>query len=143
MTDIMAAIGLRQLDRYPAMLARRKEIIGRYDKMCDSLGVKHLNHYGDDFESSGHLYIVRIPNAGDEQRRNIIIKMADRGIACNDHYKPLPMMTAYKNMGWDIKDFPNAYKLYENVITLPLHTLLSDEDVDYIIDSFSEILGNE
>ena len=143
MTDIMAAIGLRQLDRYPAMLARRKEIIGRYDKMCDSLGVKHLNHYGDDFESSGHLYIVRIPNAGDEQRRNIIIKMADRGIACNVHYKPLPMMTAYKNMGWDIKDFPNAYKLYENVITLPLHTLLSDEDVDYIIDSFSEILGNE
>ena len=140
MTDIMAAIGLRQLDRYPGMLARRKEIIGKYDAMCDRLGVKHLHHYGKDFESSGHLYIVRVPNATDEQRREIIIQMAERGIACNVHYKPLPMMTAYKNFGWDIKDFPNAYHLYENVITLPLHTLLSDEDVDYIIQNFSEIV---
>ena len=140
MTDITAAIGLRQLDRYPGMLARRKEIIGKYDKMCDSLGVKHLRHYGEDFESSGHLYIVRVPGASDDQRRDIIIKMAERGIACNVHYKPLPMMTAYKNYGWDIKDFPNAYKLYENVITLPLHTLLSDEDVDYIIDCFKDIV---
>ena len=140
MTDIMAAIGLRQLDRYPGMLARRKEIIGKYDAMCDRLGVKHLHHYGKDFESSGHLYIVRVPNATDEQRREIIIQMAERGIACNVHYKPLPMMTAYKNFGWDIKDFPNAYHLYENVITLPLHTLLSDEDVDYISQNFSEIV---
>ena len=133
MTDIMAAIGLCQLDRYPGLLARRKEIIKKYDAMCDELDVKHLTHYGEDFASSGHLYIVRIPNATDEQRRDIIIKMAERGVACNVHYKPLPMMTAYKKMGWDIKDFPNAYHLYENAITLPLHTLLSDEDVDYII----------
>ena len=124
MTDITAAIGLRQLDRYPGLLARRKEIIGRYDAMCDALGVTHLHHYGKNFTSSGHLYIVRVPNATDEQRRDIIIKMAERGIACNVHYKPLPMMTAYKSMGWDIKNFPNAYRLYENAITLPLHTLL-------------------
>ena len=140
MTDIMAAIGLCQLDRYPGLLARRKEIIKKYDAMCDELDVKHLTHYGEDFASSGHLYIVRIPNATDEQRRDIIIKMAERGVACNVHYKPLPMMTAYKNMGWDIKDFPNAYHLYENAITLPLHTLLSDEDVDYIIECFQEIV---
>ena len=140
MTDITAAIGLRQLDRYPGLLARRKEIIAKYDAMCDELSVNHLVHYGDDFTSSGHLYIVRVPNATDGQRRDIIIKMAERGVACNVHYKPLPMMTAYKNMGWDIKDFPNAYHLYENAITLPLHTLLSDEDVDYIIECFKEIV---
>lgn len=140
MTDIMAAIGLCQLDRYPGLLARRKEIIAKYDAMCDELGVKRLNHYGADFNSSGHLYIVRVPNATDDRRRDIIIKMAERGIACNVHYKPLPMMTAYKKMGWDIKDFPNAYHLYENAITLPLHTLLSDEDVDYIIKCFKEIV---
>ena len=140
MTDITAAIGLRQLDRYPGLLARRKEIIAKYDAMCDTLGVKRLCHYGEDFNSSGHLYIVRVPGASDEQRRKIIIEMAERGIACNVHYKPLPMMTAYKNMGWDIKDFPNAYKLYENAITLPLHTKLSDEDVEYIIENFSEII---
>ena len=140
MTDIMAAIGLRQLDRYPGILSRRKEIIGKYDAMCDSLGVKRLCHYGEDFNSSGHLYIVRVPNASDDTRREIIIKMAERGIACNVHYKPLPMMTAYKNLGWEIKGFPNAYKLYENAITLPLHTKLSDEDVDYIIANFSEIV---
>lgn len=140
MTDITAAIGLRQLDRYPGLLARRKEIIAKYDAMCDTLGVKRLCHYGEDFNSSGHLYIVRVPGASDEQRRKIIIEMAERGIACNVHYKPLPMMTAYKNMGWDINDFPNAYKLYENAITLPLHTKLSDEDVEYIIKNFSEII---
>ena len=140
MTDITAAIGLRQLDRYPGLLARRKEIIEKYDAMCDELGVKRLSHYGEDFNSSGHLYIVRVPGASDEQRRKIIIEMAERGIACNVHYKPLPMMTAYKNMGWDIKDFPNAYKLYENAITLPLHTKLSDEDVEYIIKNFTEII---
>ena len=140
MTDITAAIGLRQLDRYPGLLARRKEIIAKYDAKCDELGVKHLVHYGEDFASSGHLYIVRVPNATDEQRRDIITEMAERGVACNVHYKPLPMMTAYKNMGWDIKDFPNAYHLYENAVTLPLHTLLSDEDVDYIIKCFKEIV---
>ena len=143
MTDITAAIGLRQLDRYPGLLARRKEIISKYDAMCYALGVKRLCHYGEDFNSSGHLYIVRVPGASDEQRRKTIIEMAERGIACNVHYKPLPMMTAYKNMGWDIKDFPNAYKLYENAITLPLHTKLSDEDVEYIIENFTEIIKGQ
>lgn len=140
MTDIMAGIGLRQLDRYPGMLERRKDIIARYDAMCDELGVKHLIHYTENMISSGHLYLVRVTGATDEQRREIIIKMAERGIACNVHYKPLPMMTAYKAYGWDIKGFPNAYKLYENEITLPLHTKLSDEDVDYIIENFTEIV---
>lgn len=140
MTDIMSAMGLRQLDRYPGMLERRKDIIARYDAMCDELGVKHLNHYTENMTSSGHLYLVHVTGATDEQRREIIIKMAERGIACNVHYKPLPMMTAYKAYGWDIKDFPNAYKLYKNEITLPLHTKLSDEDVDYIIVNFTEIV---
>lgn len=140
MTDIMGAIGLRQLDRYPGMLARRKEIIGKYDAMCDDLGVQHLMHYGKDYQSSGHLYLTRIPGINDLQRREIIIKLAEQGISTNVHYKPLPMMTAYKAMGWDIKDFPNAYAYYENLITLPLHTKLSDEDVDYIIENFKDIV---
>lgn len=141
MTDIMAALGLRQLDRYPELLERRKEIIARYDAMCDELGVMHLNHYGENHESSGHLYLVRIPGISDETRREIIIKLAERGVATNVHYKPLPMMTAYKNLGWDIKDFPNAYAYYENLITLPLHTNLTDEDVDYVIENFKEVVG--
>lgn len=140
MTDIMAAIGLRQLDRYDSLLARRKEIIAKYDAACDELGVKHLVHYGENFASSGHLYLTRIPGASDEQRREIIIKLAERGIATNVHYKPLPMMTAYKAMGWDIKDFPNAYNYYANLITLPLHTQLSDEDVEYIIENFKDVV---
>lgn len=140
MTDITAAIGLRQLDRYPRLLARRKEIIAQYDAAMDALGVKRLHHFAADHQSSGHLYIVRIPDIGDEQRRDIIIKMAERGISCNVHYKPLPMMTAYRQYGWDIADFPNAYHLYENAVTLPLHTLLSDEDVAYIISNFCEIV---
>ena len=142
MTDIMAALGLRQLDRYPELLERRKEIIARYDAMCDELGVMHLNHYGENHKSSGHLYLVRIPGISDETRREIIIKLAERGVATNVHYKPLPMMTAYKNLGWDIKDFPNAYAYYENLITLPLHTNLADEDVDYVIENFIEVVGN-
>ncbi len=140
MTDIMAAIGLRQLDRYEGLLARRKEIIGKYDEMCDELGVMHLNHYSDNYSSSGHLYLTRIPGIGDEERREIIVKMAEQGIATNVHYKPLPMMTAYKAYGWDIKDFPNAYAYYENLITLPLHTRLSNEDVDYIIEKYKAIV---
>ena len=141
MTDIMAAIGLRQLDRYPGMLARRKEIIAKYDAVCDELGVKHLKHYEGDNVSSGHLYITRIPGITDEQRREIIIKLAERGVATNVHYKPLPMMTAYKNLGWDIKDFPNAYGYYENLITLPLHTRLTDEDVKYVLDNFRDVVN--
>lgn len=140
MTDIMAALGLRQLDRYPELLERRKEIIARYDAMCDELGVMHLNHYGENHESSGHLYLVRIPGISDETRREIIIKLAERGVATNVHYKPLPMMTAYKNLGWDIKDFPNAYAYYENLITLPLHTNLTDEDVEYVVENFKEVV---
>ena len=141
MTDIMAAIGLRQLDRYPQLLARRGEIIRRYDEMCDELGVKHLVHSGENFQSSNHLYLTRIPGVGDKERREIIVKLAERGVNCNVHYKPLPMMTAYRELGWDIKDFPNAYEYYENLITLPLHTKLSDEDVEYVIENFREVVG--
>lgn len=140
MTDIAAAIGLRQLDRYPSLLARRREIIAKYDAMCQQLHVDYLHHAGADNVSSGHLYLVRVPNITTEQRNEIIVKMAERGIACNVHYKPLPMMTAYKNMGWDIKDFPNAYDYYHNLITLPLHTLLSDEDVSYVTENFADIV---
>ena len=141
MTDIMAAIGLRQLDRYRGLLERRKEIIGKYDAMCDELGVKHLVHYTENSTSSGHLYLTRIPGATDEIRREIIIKLAELGVNTNVHYKPLPMMTAYKEMGWDIKDFPNAYDYYVNLITLPLHTKLTDEDVDYVISNFKEVVS--
>lgn len=140
MTDIMAAIGLRQLDRYSELLERRKEIITRYDAMCDELGVMHLNHYSESYSSSGHLYLTRIPGVSDEARREIVIKLAERGVTTNVHYKPLPMMTAYKNYGWDIKDFPNAYAYYENLITLPLHTKLGDEDVNYIVYQFEDVV---
>lgn len=140
MTDIMAAIGLKQLDRYPGMLSRRAEIIGKYDAMCDEMGVKHLVHSGENFQSSNHLYLSRVPGIGDKERREIIISLAERGVNCNVHYKPLPMMTAYRELGWDIKDFPNAYEYYENLITLPLHTLLSDEDVEYVIENYKEVV---
>lgn len=140
MTDIMAAIGLRQLDRYPRMLERRSEIVARYDTMCDELGVKHLVHSGEKFQSSNHLYLTRIPGISDETRREIIIKLAEHGVNTNVHYKPLPMMTAYKEMGWDIEDFPNAYAYYENLITLPLHTCLTDEDVEYVIEKFRDVI---
>lgn len=140
MTDIMAAMGLKQLERYPEMLKRRRTIIEKYDAMCDRIGVMHLEHYGDDFSSSGHLYLARVSDITVEQRNEIISKMAEKGISCNVHYKPLPMMTAYKKLGWDIKDFPNAYSYFENEISLPLHTKLTDEDVDYVIKHFIEIL---
>lgn len=140
MTDIMAAIGLRQLDRYPGLLQRRKEIIAKYDVVCDELGVFHLNHYGEDYSSSGHLYLTRVPGIDSEQRNEIIEKMAERGVSTNVHYKPLPMMTAYKAYGWDIKDFPKAYDYYHNLITLPLHTKLSDEDIEYVAKCFAECI---
>ena len=141
MTDIMAAIGLRQLDRYPKLLMRRKEIIEKYDEMCDELGIKHLVHYTENSVSSGHLYLTRIPGVTDEQRREIIIKLAECGVSTNVHYKPLPMMSAYKEMGWDIKDFPNAYDYYANLITLPLHTKLSDEDVEYVTACYKDVVS--
>ena len=140
MTDIMAGIGLAQMKRYPAMLARRKEIIAKYDAAFKPLGIEVLDHYNDERQSSGHLYITRIPGAGLKERQEIIIKMAEAGIATNVHYKPLPMMTAYKNLGFDIKDYPNAYKRFENEITLPLHTCLTNEEVEYIIENYCKIV---
>ena len=140
MTDIMAALGLVQMKRYPALLARRREIIERFDAAFKPLGIEVLNHYSEDHISSGHLYITRVPGITTEQRQEIIVKMAERGIATNVHYKPLPMMTAYKKMGFDIKDFPNAYAHFANEITLPLHTRLSDEEVAYIIEQYTDIV---
>ena len=140
MTDIMAAIGLIQMKRYPALLARRREIIERFDGAFKPLGVEVLNHYSEDHLSSGHLYITRVPGASLEGRQDIIVKMAERGIATNVHYKPLPMMTAYKQLGFNIADFPNAYAHFANEITLPLHTRLTDEEVDYIIEQYKDIL---
>lgn len=132
MTDIMASIGLIQLDRYKGLLERRREIIEIYDRALLPLGIQGLHHYGEDFASSGHLYLVRIPMINEKQRSEIIDKMAEVGVTCNVHYKPLPMFTAYKNLGFSIEDYPNAYNQYVNEVTLPLHTLLSDEDVEYI-----------
>lgn len=140
MTDIMAAMGLAQMHRYPGMLERRKELIARYDAALKPLGVQVLDHYNDVHTSSGHLYLTRIPGISAEQRNEIIIKMAEREISCNVHYKPLPMHTAYKNLGFDIKDYPNAYNLFANEISLPLHTCLTDEEAKYVIDNYVEIV---
>lgn len=140
MTDVMAGIGLAQFRRYPALLERRKQIIGVYDANLKDLPVAVLSHYGSNFAGSGHLYITRLLGRTDEERRDVIVRMAERGIACNVHYKPLPMMTAYKALGFDIANYPNAYHLFENEITLPLHTRLSDEDVDYVISNFVDII---
>lgn len=143
MTDIMASIGIAQLKRYPDLLKRRKEIIEKYNEGLADLDVRVLKHYGDDFSSSGHLYLVRLNGKTREKCNKIIIKMAEAGVATNVHYKPLPLLTAYKNLGFDIKDYPNAYAMYENEITLPLHTKLSDEEVDYVIDTFRKSLSEE
>lgn len=140
MTDVTAAIGLKQLERYPGMLKRRKELIAKYGAALKPMGVRVLAHYTDAWESSGHLYLTFIPGITPEQRNEIIIKMAEQGIACNVHYKPLPMHTAYKQLGFDIKDFPNAYAHFAHEITLPLHTNLTDEQADYVIDNYVEIL---
>ena len=140
MTDIMAGIGLAQLSRYQGMLERRRHIIKVYNNALKDLPVAVLNHYGEDFAGSGHLYITRLLGQTDQERREVIVKMAERGIACNVHYKPLPMMTAYKALGFDIKDFPNAYNLFVNEVTLPLHTRLTDEDVEYVITNYVDII---
>lgn len=140
MTDIMAGIGLAQFRRYQGLLARRKEIIEKYTKGISGDNIQILAHYGSDFKSSGHLFLVRVLNMNEEDRNNLITKMAEKGIATNVHYKPLPMHTAYKNLGFDIKDFPNSYNMYHNEITLPLHTLLTDEQVDYVINTFNELV---
>lgn len=141
MTDIMAGIGLAQLKRYPEMLRRRRQLIERYNVALEPYSVEVLNHYSNDHCSSGHLYFVRLKGATVEQRNDVIVKMAERGIATNVHYKPLPMMTAYKALGYDIKDYPNAYEQYHNEVTLPLHTRLTDEDVDFILSNFIDIIS--
>lgn len=140
MTDVMAGIGLAQLKRYPEMLYRRRQIIERYNEGLNGCDVQVLDHFGDDYSSSGHLYLVRLLGEDVEYRNAVIERMAERGIACNVHYKPLPMMTAYKNLGFDIVDYPNAYNQYHNEITLPLHTSLTDEDVEYVISNFVDII---
>ena len=140
MTDVAAAIGLKQFERYPDMLKRRKEMIEAYDAALRPLGVETLRHYTEDRESSGHLYLTRIPGITAEQRNEIITQMAERGVACNVHYKPLPMHTAYQNLGFDIADYPNAYAHFANEITLPLHTSLTEEDVEYVIEAYAEVL---
>ena len=141
MTDVMAAIGLAQLKRYPEMLCRRREIIGMYNKGLQKCNVQVLDHYNEISCSSGHLYLVRLLGKDSEFRNKVITAMAERGIACNVHYKPLPMMTAYKNLGFDIADYPNAYAQYVNEVTLPLHTKLTDEEVEYVIETFVEVIN--
>lgn len=137
MTDIMAAIGLRQLDRYKDLLKRRVEILNRYNAACDELGIAHLVHHTDDMDSSNHLYLIRVPGIGEEERNSIIIKLAERGVPTNVHYKPLPLMTAY---GKDCSGYPNAFDYYHNLIMLPLHTKLSDDDVEFIINNLREVV---
>jgi len=141
MTDIMAGIGLAQLKRYPEMLRRRRELINRYDEALKNCPVQVLDHYGADHVSSGHLYMVRLSGRDVAERNDVIVKMAERGIACNVHYKPLPMMTAYKALGFDIADYPNAYDQYRNEMTLPLHTRLTDDDIEYVISNFVDIIS--
>ena len=140
MTDVLASIGLAQVRRYPELLKRRKEIIRKYDQAFKQAGIEVLEHFTDDHSSCGHLYITRVPGIGEDVRNKIIEEMAQAGIACNVHYKPLPLLSAYKNLGFDIKDYPNAYKHYENAITLPLHTKLTDEEVAYVIDNYTKIV---
>lgn len=140
MTDIMASIGLVQLKRYPGILKRRKEIIEKYNKAFKGLDIEVLDHYGENHTSSGHLYLTRLIEKSREECNDVIVKMAEAEIATNVHYKPLPMMTAYRNLGFDIQNFPNAYHMFENEITLPLHTCLTDEQVDYIIETYRKIV---
>ena len=140
MTDVVAGIGLAQMKRYAGLLSRRKQMINTYDATFQPLGIEVLPHYTEKHQSSGHLYITRIPGITTEQRQEIIVKMAEAGIACNVHYKPLPLLTAYKNLGFDIKDYPNAYGRFVNEITLPLHTKLTDEEAAYVIENYSRIV---
>ncbi|MBQ2581832.1 MAG: DegT/DnrJ/EryC1/StrS family aminotransferase, partial [Ruminococcus sp.] len=139
MTDIAASVGLKQLERYDKILERRRDIVDYYDERLKPVGVKVLKHYTDEYESSGHLYLTRVPGITLEQRNEMIIKLAEQGIAANVHYKPLPMFTAYKELGFDINDFPNSFAAFKNEITLPLHTCLTDEQVEYVADCYSKI----
>lgn len=143
MTDLMAAIGLAQLERYPKLLERRREIIEQYDSACEKLPVQYLRHFTGESQSSGHLYLTRVNEYGCRERNVLIHQLAEFGIAANVHYKPLPLHTAYRNMGFDIKDYPNAYHQYENEITLPLHTCLTNEQVEYVAETFSRLVREE
>jgi GNAT superfamily N-acetyltransferase len=144
MTDIMAAIGLVQLNRFDGLMAKRKHVIQKYDEALQPLGIHRLQHFGEDFEGNGHLYLMRLTGITEQRRNEIIVEMAEAGVACNVHFKPLPMHTAYKRLGFDIADYPNTYRQYANELTLPLHTLLTDEQVNYIIEALKGILeGNE
>ncbi len=140
MTDISAAFGLAQLKRYDSLLKRRSELIGLYDKSMNDLEVTRIRHFGEDFSSSGHLYMIRLPGFNEKERNEVIASLAEAGVSCNVHFKPLPMFTAYKRLGFDIKNYPNAFNMYQNELTLPLHTLLSNEDVSYVCDRLSEIV---
>jgi dTDP-4-amino-4,6-dideoxygalactose transaminase len=140
MTDILAAVGLKQLERYDELLEKRKSIIGIYDRELRPLGIECFQHFSEQHRSNGHLYLTRIPGINESERNSIIIKMAEAGISCNVHYKPLPMLTAYKSLGFDIKDYPNVYKQYENEITLPLHTLLNEEDAEYVCMCYKNVV---
>ena len=142
MTDIMAALGLVQMERYPEMLKRRQEMVARYNEAFKDLPVAVLNHKDDDHCGSHHLYLVRLLGKTREEANKVIEQMAERGIATNVHYKPLPMMTAYKALGFDIKNYPNAYNLFVNEITLPLNTKMTDEDLEYVIENFVDIIKN-
>ena len=141
MTDISAGFGIIQLSRCQGLMKRRREIVEMYDRALLPLGIQRLEHYGEDYTSTGHLYLARIPGIRDSGRDKIIIKMAEAGVACNVHYKPLAMFTAYRNLGFDIKNYPSAFNMYSNEITLPLHTLLTDEDVEYVLNTFTKTLS--
>ena len=143
MPDILAAIGLAQLERYDDLLARRKEIIKMYNDGLDNTSINYLNHFGEDYTSNGHLYLTRVEGIDEQTRNDIIVKMAEKGIATNVHYKPIAMMTGYKNLGFDIKDYPNTFEQYKNEITLPLHTLLSDDEVAYVIETYKDIVSGK
>ena len=143
MPDILAAIGLAQLERYDDLLARRKEIIKMYNDGLDNTSISYLNHFGEDYTSNGHLYLTRVEGIDEGTRNDIIVKMAEKGIATNVHYKPIAMMTGYKNLGFDIKDYPNTFEQYKNEITLPLHTLLSDDEVAYVIETYKDIVSGK
>lgn len=143
MTDIMASLGLVQLKRYPEILERRKQIIEMYSENLKDCGVEVLNHYGEKHSSSGHLYLVRLIGKNEEFRNRVIERMAENCGATNVHYRPLPMHTAYKNLGFDMKNYPNAFDMYKNEITLPLYQLLTDEQVEYVVESLKEVMADE
>ena len=140
MTDILAGFGLAQLERFDSLKQKRLSVVEQYDNTLLPLGIKRLNHFGDDFEGNGHLYLMRIEGINENERNELLVKLADAGISCNVHFKPLPMHTAYKNLGFDIKNYPNAYNQYKNEISLPLHTLLTDEQVEYVCENVKKLI---